>query len=357
MKDVSSNTVEVSKEVDVMSYHDPTPKWFSAFLFCVLCVIQGVAQGIPPGSASTDTGFGGVNQISGTVIANGTRVERRISVRLQTMIRGDRITSTDDSGNFVFRGLPSGEYTIVIDKEKEFEPFVQPVTIIQPRGMPPQTYILSVRLTAKNVLVAKPAVINAELADVPKEALAHYTKAAELAKNNDPLQAIEELKLAVKAYPSFNVAINELGVRYLKLNKLEEADAAFQQASKVAPDAVPPLINRGITNFMMKRYGEAVPILRKALAKDDQSAVGHYFLGQALANLGLFADAEKELRLALKLGNDEMKEAHRLLAIIYANRGDKKLAAYELEAYLKLAPNAPDAESLRTKLRELRAAN
>ncbi len=340
-----------------MSAVNLKPKWSLMLSFCLLCALKVAAQGIPPGSASTDTGFGGVNQISGTVLANGTRVERRVSVRLQTMTRGDRITSTDDNGNFVFRGLTSGEYTIVIDKEKEFEPFVQPVTIIQPRGMPPQSYILSVRLTSKSVVQPKPAVINAELANVPKDALAHYTKAADLAKNNDREQAIEELKLAIKAYPSFNVALNELGVQYLKQNKLEEADAAFQQASKVAPEAVPPLINRGIANVMMKRYGEAVPILRKALTKNDQSAVGHYFLGQALANLGLFADAEKELQLSLKLGNEDMKEAHRLLAIIYANRGDKKQAADELEAYLKLAPDTPDAESLRNKIREWRAVN
>jgi len=108
---------------------------------------------------------------------------------------------------------------------------------------------------------------------------------------------------------------------------------------------------------MMKRYGEAVPILRKALAKNDQSAVGHYFLGQALANLGLFEDAEKELLTALKLGNEEMKEAHRMLAIIYASRGANKQAADELEAYLKLAPNTPDAEKLKEKIRQLRESN
>jgi tetratricopeptide (TPR) repeat protein len=108
---------------------------------------------------------------------------------------------------------------------------------------------------------------------------------------------------------------------------------------------------------MMKRYGEAVPILRKALAKNDQSAVGHYFLGQALANLGLFEDAEKELLASLEFGKEEMKEAHRILAIIYASRGSKKQAAGELEAYLKMAPNAPDAEKLKDKIRQLKESN
>jgi tetratricopeptide (TPR) repeat protein len=153
------------------------------------------------------------------------------------------------------------------------------------------------------------------------------------------------------------LAFNELGVQYLKLNQLENADEAFQSALKITPDAFAALINRGIANFMMKRYGEAVPILRRALAKNDQSAVGHYFLGQALANLGLFEDAEKELLASLKLGKEEMKEAHRILAIIYASRGAKRQAAEELEAYLKLAPKAPDAEKLKDKIRQLREPN
>jgi tetratricopeptide (TPR) repeat protein len=108
---------------------------------------------------------------------------------------------------------------------------------------------------------------------------------------------------------------------------------------------------------MMKRYGEAIPILRKALKKNDQSAVGHYFLGQALANLGLFEQAEKELLASLELGKEQMKEAHRLLAIIYSSRGAKKQAAEELEAYLKLAPNASDAEQLKETIRKLKESN
>jgi len=116
-------------------------------------------------------------------------------------------------------------------------------------------------------------------------------------------------------------------------------------------------VNRGMTNVLMKRYGEAVPMLRKAVAKNDQSIAGHYFLGQALANLGIFDEAEKELQTSVKLGNEEVKEAHRLLAIIYVSRGAKKQAADELEAYLKLAPDAPDAEKLKNKIRELRESN
>jgi tetratricopeptide (TPR) repeat protein len=208
-----------------------------------------------------------------------------------------------------------------------------------------------------NVRLKGRAVLNPDFANVPKPALVHYDKAVEQAGKGDHTGAIEELKLAIKEYPSFTLAFNELGVQHLKLNQLEDADEAFQNALKINPDAVVALINRGIANFMMKRYGEAVPILRKALAKNDQSAVGHYFLGQALASLGRFEEAEKELLASLELGKEQMKEAHRLLAIIYTSRGAKTQAIAQLEAYLKLAPNTPDAEQLRTKIRQLKEPN
>ena len=330
----------------------------SVFLFSLLVVVRVTAQGIPQGAASTDTGFGGVNTISGMVVSSsGERIQRRVSVRLRTMTRGDRISTTDEYGNFVFRGLPSGDFVVIIEREPDFQPFSQNVSVIQPRGMPPQTYYLSIRLELKEPAKAKPGVLNAEFANVPKGALVHYDNAVEQAKKNEHRGAIEELKLAIKEYPSFMHAFNELGVQYLKLNQLENADEAFQSALKITPDAFAALINRGIANFMMKRYGEAVPILRKALKKNDQSAVGHYFLGQALANLGLFEQAEKELLASLELGKEEMKEAHRLLAILYTSRGAKKQAAEELEAYLKSAPDAPDAEKLKNVIRQLKESN
>ena len=327
-----------------------------AFIVLFLCfAIPASAQMSPP--AAGDTGLGGVNSITGSVIAQGQRLQRRITVRLQSMTKGDRVIMTDDYGNFVFRGLISGDYTILIDKEKEFKPFSQVVSIIQPRGFPPQNYTLSVRLELKERTEVKPAVLNVEFANVPKPALVHYDNALELAKKDDHSGAIDELKLAIKEYPSFNQAFNEIGVQYLKLNQLEKADEAFQEAIKINPDAVSSLINRGITNVFMKRYGEAVPILRKSLEKNKQSAVAHYFLGQALANLGLFDDAEKELLASLELGKEEMKEAHRILAIIYSSRGAKKEAADQLDAYLKLAPNTPDAQQLKDKIRQLRESN
>lgn len=328
----------------------------AAALFLSLCLAGSVFTQI---SSITDsesqTGLGGMNSIIGTVFApSGRPMETRLRIRLSTQTRGDRLFTTNQTGNFAFRGLPAGSYTITIDKEADYKPVTQTVDIIQFRGSPAQTQTLNIRLEFKDRTVVKPPVLNAEFVNVPKKALAHYDKAIELAKKDDRLGAIEELKLAIAQHPSFIHAFNELGVQYLKLSRLQEADEAFQSALKIDPDSFAALINRGIANFLMKRYGEAVPIFRKALEKKEKSAIGHYFLGQSLANLGLFDAAEKELLASLELGKEEMKEAHRTLAVLYSAKGDKKRAADELETYLRLAPTTPDAEQLRNVIRQLK---
>ena len=58
---------------------------------------------------------------------------------------------------------------------------------MQPRGFPPQTYNVNIRLVAKGGTDAKPAVVNADTAGIPKQTLDLYNKAIELAKTGDRL--------------------------------------------------------------------------------------------------------------------------------------------------------------------------
>ena len=316
---------------------------------------QAKGQILP--TETIDTGLGGNNIVMGTVITStGGRLERRVNIRLQTPTKGDRITTTDENGNFAFRGLVSGDYTLVIDKEKDFEPYSQIVTVIQVRGFPGQTYNLSVRLSQKVNPQAKATVLDASLVNLPEQGRALFTKSKDLESAGDHAGAITQLLLLTNQFPDFMLGFNELGVEYLRTNQFAKADASFQTATKLEPEAFPPLLNRGITLVSMKRYPDAEPILRHAKSVNEQSATADYFLGQALANLGKFDEAEKELSTALKAGGKEMAEGHRILAIIYSSRGEKKRAAAELETYLQILPTAPDAEQLRAVLQKLKTA-
>jgi tetratricopeptide (TPR) repeat protein len=325
-----------------------------AGLFALCFAFPAISQVfLPPGG--TDTGLGGGNAISGTVLlSSGQRIQSHITVRLQTMTKGDRLAATDDNGNFVFRQVPNGEYTIVIDKEKDYEPVRQVVEIRQFTGAPAQVYTLNIRLEPKGGATAKAGVLNADLANVPKNALASYQKALQSAQAGRNQEAIDQLQEAISEYPKFMLAYNELGVQYLAVGDLAKAEESLSSALKIKPDAFEPLMNYGITLVRLTRFSEAIPQLRAAIKQKEQSAVGHFYLGRALAYQKRYDDAIPELNLAIQLGGDQMKEGHRYLAAIYSEKGDKQRAISELETYLKLAPNSKDADHLRQIISDLR---
>jgi Flp pilus assembly protein TadD len=327
--------------------------FFSIILLGLINSVAGQTLNLPSETVSLGQGN---NVVVGNVTGpDGQRLAFRVRVKLASMTKGDFTTVTNENGNFVFRGLASGSYTVIID-EKEFEPVSQAMDVIQLRGNPGGTFNVSIRLVPKASTDAKPGVINAEFAGVPKNALDLYNKGIELAKKGEHRAAIKEMESAVAEYPQFMMAYNEMGVQYLRLNDLGKADEAFQSALKIKPDAFTPMMNRGIVLVQQKQFEEAEKILREAVKMKEKVAVGHYFLGQAVANLGKFDEAEKELLLAIELGGEQMKEAHRLLAIIYSAKGEKKKAAAELKTYLRLAPKTADAEQLRKVITQLEAA-
>ncbi len=305
-----------------------------------------------------NTGFGGGNTITGTVLMpTGERVDRHMSVRLSSMTKGDRMMATDDSGSFAFLGLPGGDYMVAIDKDKDFEPVRQTVTISQTPNGGALSYPMFLRLKFKAGAVPPP-VVNPEFANVPPAAMVFYKKAVELAKAGDRKGAIEQLDLATKEHPKFAAAYNDMGVQYLQLKDLAKADDAFKSALNIDGTSFAPLLNHGMTLFDMKNYAESERVCRDVVKAQEKSAVGHYFLGQSLAYQGKFAESQKELVTAITLGGnamaDTLKEAHRLLAIVYSTQGNKKQQAAELEIYLKLAPNTPDAEQLRQLILKLK---
>lgn len=310
---------------------------------------------LPPGA--TDTGLGGGNAISGTILfSTGQRLERRVSVRLQTMTKGDTVAMSDEYGNFTFRGLVSGDYRIVIDKEKEFEPYYQSVTITQFRGAPPQVYNLSIRLLLKARAEAKPGVLSAEFANVPARALKLYNEALELAQAGKTEPAIAKLHQAISAYSEFMLAYNELGVQYMRRGELEKANQSLAAALKISPEAFTPLLNHGIVFALAGQFQLAVSELSHALKIKEQSAMGHYYLGQALANLGQFDQSEQHLTRAILLGGDDVKDAHKFLGAIYHARGQRDQAITEFETYLRLSPKAKDAEQVRNMIRQIKNA-
>lgn len=334
-------------------------------LFFVAAILIGattLAMGQVAGglTETTNTRLGGNNYIVGTVYSpEGTPINTRMRIKLASPEWGDILATTDDRGRFVFSGVGSGVYTIIIDREEGYESVSREVEIVRSRSTVPETYSVSIRLRLaenKKPKTGPPAVVSASNAGVPKPALDHYENASKLARDKDYKGAIKELKLAVSEYPAFVNAHNQMGVLYLRLDEVDRADEAFKAALKINPDAYEPLLNRGISLYRLTKFKDAETTFRKTLKVKPDSAVSYYYLGRTLNKLGRNEDAEKAFLTCLKMSPDDFKEAHRLLAAIYLDRGALPRVVEELEAYLKVVPTAPDAENLRQVIEQSKRA-
>ena len=117
-------------EVGIMLRRNVGGPGLSLVLFLLLVVVRVTAQSVPGGPVPTDAGWGS-GGISGMILSpTGQRFSRRISVRLRSMDKGDRVATTDDKGNFAFTGVPRGDYVVIIDKEQDFEPYSENVSVI-----------------------------------------------------------------------------------------------------------------------------------------------------------------------------------------------------------------------------------
>jgi Flp pilus assembly protein TadD len=311
-------------------------------------------------------GNGGKHNIRGSIfLPSGRRADTGLKVRLVSTGNGDAVVFSDSKGSFDFRSLSPGSYTIIIESD-DFEPVAERVYIdsdnISSKGgitySPPRPYMVQIFLKPKTGrgYWAKPGVISAALAAVPKPALDLYYKALESSRKGQGEKAVEQFRQALALHADFALALRDLGAEYLKANQPDRAVEPLRASLKLDPEDQVALLDYGIALFQKKEYAAAEEHLRRALKKDARLAPTHYYLGVTLTQRHNLEEAEKELLEAIKLGGEKaMARAHFYLGGIYWSKRDFRRAADELDAYLRLVPDAPDADRLRTTIKELRS--
>ena len=339
--------------------------FFLTLLSTVLILIQS-ATVCGQGNGTASTGTGGSHLITGKIyFPSGRRAEGVIQVKLESFSAGEITTLADANGAFTFASLSPGNYTVVVNAEG-YEIAREGVTIDSDLNLsragisvntPQRRYTVIVNLQPKrgSENQAGAAVINAALAEVPEAARNLYEKALQLEQSNNIANAIDNLKAAISLYPKFPQALNELGVQYLKLGQPYKAVEPLRAASKLTPEAPLPKLNLGIALLETRQFTEAETQLREVLKLNDAIPTAHMYLGIATVKLRNYPEAEKELRRAIELGGNQIVLAHYYLGGIYWQARDYRRAVDELETYLRLSPNAPDAERVKTTIKDLRA--
>jgi tetratricopeptide (TPR) repeat protein len=322
----------------------------------VLLLITPISALAQSGGRHDIVGTGGQHTIQGHIYLPGRPQEGvMIKVKIDSSNSTGLSVIADPNGAFIFRNLEPGQYQLTVDAGEGFEVFKETVSIDRETSNSPRIMTVPVYLRLKPNSPLNSGTVDASLASVPKPALERYNKARELAQAGDSKAAVDEFKGAISLYAEFALAYSEMGAQYLKLGQLEQAIEALRSAVKHAPEAFGPRLNYGIALLNKKEFSQAETELRRALKKNDSSPTAHMYLGMSLISLRKLDEAEKELQRAVTLGGDQMGLAHYYLGGIYWGRREYGRAADELETYLRLSPQAPDAERVRNTIKDLRS--
>lgn len=331
------------------------PFYLNHLLFVVflLLVPLTLAHGQGVGAGRELGGTGGNHVITGRIyFPTQPTGDIRVKVRLESTSAPGLSTMTNADGVFRFSGLNTGYYTIIIDAGEQFEIFRERVDIERGNTYSPRTVQIPIHLRLK---ASGSRTITGTIPAIPKAPVDLYDKALASAQKGDHKKAIEHLNAAIAIHPNFALALNELGVQYLKLGQPDKAAAALETAVKLAPEEFYPRLNYGIALLNQRNFAQSEEQLRLALKMNNAAPTAHMYLGIALMSQQKLDDAEKELQMAANSNSHEVATTHRYLGGIFWGKRDYKRAADELETYLKLVPKAADAERTRAAIKDLRS--
>jgi len=127
----------------------------------------------------------------------------------------------------------------------------------------------------------------------------------------------------------------------------------LQKEAKMAPKSKDAWINLGNVLMDAQRFSEAIDAYEHALTLDPKNVSVRVDLGTCYRGIGKFDKAVEEYRKAIKI-NPNFPNAHRNLGVVLANDlHQNQEAVKEIQKYLELVPNAPDAADMRLLVQRL----
>jgi tetratricopeptide (TPR) repeat protein len=266
-------------------------------------------------------------------------------------------TLADASGHFKFKKLEAGTYTLAIFSRRRGEARrtieVGPATADR-KGRIALTFRLAESDFEFSSLIRQNLISTRQLA-VPESALHDYREAQKDLSRHDADSARKRLEHAVDLAPQFAAAWNTLGVIAYQTRKYDRAEECFREAAGLDPQSFEALVNLGGVLVTLRKLDEALDYNLKAVLARPNDALANAQLGMTYFSLGQEELALKYLERARDLDPAHFSHPQLLLFQIHVHRGQREIAAGDLEDFLKQHPDWPQATQFRETIMELRA--
>jgi len=279
-----------------------------------------------------------------------------------TDVKREYSTKTDKKGEYIYMGIPFGEYRIVVraqgympDYAQGVKPTIAADSEISFQLKPGQDVKLPFEMTPEEMAKIKEEVQKAEKqkaasADVkaffdaglqlaqqgkyaeaieqydkalekdPEQPYIHAQKADALSRSDKMPQALEEYQKAIALKPDDAAMYTNMGVLLGKMGKVAESQEAFKKAASVNPAAAGQnFYNLGATLVNSGRAAEAAEAFRQAIAADPNFAEAYYQLGMCLSgSQATIPDAIKALEKYIQIGKntEQVEVAKQIIAAL-----------------------------------------
>ncbi|HET6892488.1 MAG TPA: tetratricopeptide repeat protein [Pyrinomonadaceae bacterium] len=311
----------------------PLTSWsWRLFLVVILLSCSGVAPAQIPSAIQVFMPGGGTP-------AAGIRL---------TLIRDDGYVDTvftDSKGKYDMR-TPTNQtlYTVTIESDGRTYDTTTAVFTMQANNPAYLTIFLKPLSGKKSPLPEVLDVTNFE-GNIPKQASVAYKRAMTSVSTGRLEIAIGELQQAISDYPQYVRAYNDLGVIYMKLDRLDEAAATFKKAIEISKRFFYPRMNLGLVLNRQNKFKEAVDVLGPLYEENHGIVEVRLAYANALSGAGETSQAEKIFRSLIEskeIAPQAKAGLHFKLGVVLNKQGKFAEAVTELEKAVALNPEAPN---------------
>jgi len=253
----------------------------------------------------------GKGELEGTVLDINKEAIPQAEVQLKHEKSGEIFNfKSDKKGEFSSSSLPAGDYNITVEKEGY------------------QSFKGELKLSPNTVRRIKVTLVK----EMPleqrrgEEAIAYFEKGTKLSKDNKIEEAIQAFQKAVELKEDFFEAYVNLGAFLFQQQKDDEAEKALLKAFELRPEESKPKEILAAINF------EKAKILIQKNKTDE---------------------ALERLKQSYNFRADHAY-VNFLLGYLYNEKKMKDEAIKHFEAFLQLAPNAPQAKDVKKLLKTLK---
>ncbi len=284
----------------------------------------------------------------------------RATVKAERQGGTARQAIADDSGRFEISDISRGRYYVSAENPADPDQYSDPVEVETGR-MPGLRLLANIYLKYRTKVVeSKPksggsVTLIEEAQNVPKAAQKAFNQAVKQRSENQYQNALKSFDKAIEVFPEFFQAYSERGHTHLAMADPDGAAKDFAQALRLNAGYAPALRGAGLCEFLRGQYLEAVRDLEKAASAETGNATTHLFLGAANLALDRRDQARANLEKALAIDPIAAARAHVHLANLYIKENQPDRAAKEIQSYLEIVPNSPDANKLRALLAQLQS--